>query len=150
MSDNPSFEEQATPQRTGKYPLLPTMGIGLGAGLLNGLLGIGGGIIIVPGLIIIRNLQPRSAVSTSLGSVLFLAAIAFSAHIFISGFQFSIAGSLFLLLAGVIGSQIGGILLKRISQRSILFIFSVFAMLSSLYLILQGVNLIATPEGGPR
>ena len=44
--------------------------IGLAAGVLNGMLSIGGGILFVPGLIFLRRLPARMAVSTSLGTVM--------------------------------------------------------------------------------
>jgi uncharacterized membrane protein YfcA len=122
-----------------------TLGIGFGAGLLNGLLGVGGGILIVPGLIFLRKLSPRSAVATSLGTVLVLSAIAVSMHLLISGLTFSAGGSGILLLAGAVGSQGGGYLLKRLPPRWILLLFSALSLLMSLHLIAQGLGW--TPAG---
>ena len=42
------------------------MGFGIGAGLLSGLFGLGGGIIIVPGLMFALKLDQRLAHGTSL------------------------------------------------------------------------------------
>ena len=47
--------------------------IGLGAGLLAGLFGVGGGLIIVPGLLIFGRMDRRLAHGTSLGSTLIIA-----------------------------------------------------------------------------
>jgi len=44
--------------------------IGLGAGVLSGLFGIGGGVVIVPALIFIARMQPQSATGTSLAALL--------------------------------------------------------------------------------
>jgi len=44
--------------------------IGLVAGLLSGVFGIGGGIIIVPALILIGGMTPHTATGTSLGALL--------------------------------------------------------------------------------
>jgi uncharacterized membrane protein YfcA len=44
--------------------------IGLGAGLLSGVFGIGGGIVIVPALALGIGMAPRRAVGTSLGALL--------------------------------------------------------------------------------
>lgn len=46
------------------------LAIGLAAGLLSGVFGIGGGIIIVPALILLLKFTPESAVATSLGALL--------------------------------------------------------------------------------
>ena len=44
--------------------------IGLLAGLLSGILGIGGGIVIVPSLVFFAKMSQKSAVGTSLGAML--------------------------------------------------------------------------------
>ena len=44
--------------------------IGLAAGLLSGLFGIGGGILIVPALLFFGKMQPATATGTSLGALL--------------------------------------------------------------------------------
>ena len=44
--------------------------IGLGAGVLSGLFGIGGGIVIVPMLIFLARMAPATATGTSLGALL--------------------------------------------------------------------------------
>jgi uncharacterized protein len=46
--------------------LLVFLAIGLGAGVLSGLFGIGGGIVIVPALIYLAKLEPQTATGTSL------------------------------------------------------------------------------------
>ena len=44
--------------------------VGLGAGVLSGLFGIGGGIVIVPALLYFAKYQPQMATGTSLGALL--------------------------------------------------------------------------------
>ena len=51
-------------------PILIYLGIGLGAGVLSGLFGIGGGIVIVPMLIFFSRMAPATATGTSLGALL--------------------------------------------------------------------------------
>lgn len=46
------------------------LGIGLAAGVLSGLFGIGGGIVIVPMLILLARMAPATATGTSLGALL--------------------------------------------------------------------------------
>lgn len=43
--------------------------IGLGIGILTGVVGVGGGFLIVPALIMIRQLEPRNAIATSLAVI---------------------------------------------------------------------------------
>lgn len=44
--------------------------IGLGTGVLSGIFGIGGGIIIVPALILLARFTPQSAAGTSIGALI--------------------------------------------------------------------------------
>jgi uncharacterized membrane protein YfcA len=50
--------------------LLVFLAIGLGAGVLSGLFGIGGGIVIVPALLYFASMEPARATGTSLGALL--------------------------------------------------------------------------------
>jgi uncharacterized membrane protein YfcA len=50
--------------------LLLFLAIGLGAGVMSGLFGIGGGVVIVPALIYFARLAPVVATGTSLGALL--------------------------------------------------------------------------------
>jgi len=51
--------------------LLGLFVLGLGIGVFKGLLGIGGGVLFVPALMVVVGLQVRQAIGTSLGVVLF-------------------------------------------------------------------------------
>jgi uncharacterized membrane protein YfcA len=44
--------------------------IGLAAGILSGIFGIGGGVVIVPALMLLAKMQPQMATGTSLGALL--------------------------------------------------------------------------------
>ena len=105
--------------------------IGLGAGVLNGLLGIGGGIFIVPGMILLRGATPQVAVATSLGTMLILSLVAFTVHVWVSGLYFGAWGTLLLLAASAAGSQVGHWLLLRLSQRWMLILFSLLTLFSA-------------------
>ena len=109
--------------------------IGIAAGLVNGLLSIGGGILIVPGLIFLRNVSVRVATSTSLAAVLLMSIVAMAVHIYISGFSMSLEGSAVLILAGMVSAQLGGWLLNHVPQRWIFFAFAAMALLSAAHLL---------------
>lgn len=44
--------------------------IGLGAGVLSGIFGIGGGVVIVPALVLALGFEQKTAVGTSLGALI--------------------------------------------------------------------------------
>ncbi len=50
--------------------ILILLGIGLAAGVLSGMFGIGGGIIIIPALLYILKLKPVQAIATSLAALI--------------------------------------------------------------------------------
>jgi uncharacterized membrane protein YfcA len=50
--------------------MLLYLAIGLGAGVLSGLFGIGGGVVIVPALLYFAQMTPARATGTSLGALL--------------------------------------------------------------------------------
>lgn len=119
-----------------------TLGIGFGAGMVNGLIGIGGGILIVPGLVLVRGIAPQAAVSTSLASVLVLSSLALVFHLWWSGLHLDPAGVVLLLAAGVIAAQLGTWLLRSLSTRWLLVAFSGITTLSALNLLAVGLNLM--------
>lgn len=141
MSDSAPGHPPEPPAAGPGHAGLRSAGIGFGAGVLNGLLGIGGGILLVPGMILLRDATPREAVSTSLGTVLCLSSTALVVHLAISGLYFSALGSALVLAGGVVGAQAGGRLLNHLPQRWILYIFSAFTLLASLNLIAESLGL---------
>lgn len=119
-----------------------SMAVGFFAGLLNAMVGIGGGIVIVPGLIFVAKLQTRQAIATSLGAILFLSGFALTTHLIVEGFHHSVPGLVLLLTAGFLGAQGGGIVLNRTPQRVVLRIFSTVTLLFSVQLIAMTLELI--------
>lgn len=119
--------------------------IGLGAGLLNGLIGIGGGIVMVPGLIFYRRATPQVAVGTSLAAVVVLSFTAFLVHAYLGGFQLGILDLAGVIAAGAVGSQLGAWVLARLTPRRMLFLFAGFIFLMSARLVTQGLGLGIEP-----
>lgn len=90
------------------------IGIGLLAGILSGLFGVGGGTVIVPLLVLLLHFDQRLAAGTSLAAIVPTASVGVISYA-VSG---SVAWIPALLLAAgaVVGAQIGTRLLPRISQ----------------------------------
>jgi uncharacterized membrane protein YfcA len=55
---------------TNRYSIARVVAIGVGAGLLSGMFGVGGGILVVPALVLMLRFDQRLANGTSLGAVL--------------------------------------------------------------------------------
>ena len=82
------------------------LGIGLAAGVLSGLFGIGGGIVIVPMLILMARMAPATATGTSLGALL-LPVGALGAWQYYRSGHIDIRVSLLLALGLFIGAYFG-------------------------------------------
>lgn len=115
--------------------------IGLLAGLLNGLIGIGGGIVIAPGLIRHRGASPEVAVGSSLAAVVVLSSVAFLVHVYFTGLGLGLCGLAVVVVSGAAGAQIGGRILARLSIRWMLMLFSAFVLLVSARLLVQGLGM---------
>ena len=102
--------------------------IGLFAGVLSGMFGIGGGIVIVPALILILKLTPHQATGTSLGALLlpvgFLGAMEFWKRGDVDA-RTSALVALGLFLGAFVGARIGLSLAPTVLRRA----FSVFLVL---------------------
>jgi uncharacterized membrane protein YfcA len=156
MSGSPASSHANGPERPPAWSLLfdrATSLIGFSAGLLNGLIGIGGGIVIVPGLMLHRKLNVRVAVSTSLGAVVVLSLNSLSLHVGFTGFRFGLLNSIIVVAAGMGGAQAGGWLLNRIPRRLVILVFGSMTLFTAARLIAQalgaGDGAAAAPEVPP-
>jgi uncharacterized membrane protein YfcA len=98
--------------------------IGLGGGLLSGLLGVGGGIVMVPLLVLWASYAQREAHAMSLGAIIPIS-IAGIATYGIAG-EVRYGTALALAVGSVVGAPIGARLLARIDERLLKVIFGVF------------------------
>ena len=87
--------------------LASAIGLGLGAGFLGGLFGIGGGVVLVPGLVLLLGFAQHRAHATSLAAIVVSATSA--------GIPFIVEGSVHWGYAGLllIGSSVGAVLGAR-------------------------------------
>lgn len=90
------------------------LAIGLAAGLLSGLFGIGGGIIIVPALLLIGKMSPATATGTSLGSLLLPVGALGAWHYYKSG-HLDVRASLLIALGIFLGAYFGAVLVQGIN-----------------------------------
>ena len=102
--------------------------IGAVIGALAGLLGIGGGVFIVPLLIFILKVPTKKAAATSIFIVVFSSFSAFIAHISISGpdWVFICSAAVFSVAGGRIGSRI---MSEKLQGRTVKRLFGVVLLL---------------------
>ncbi|WP_417561746.1 sulfite exporter TauE/SafE family protein [Microbacterium sp.] len=98
--------------------------IGLGAGLLSGLFGVGGGTVIVPMLTMLARFEHRLAAGTSLAAIVPVATVGVISY----ALHGSVAWipALILAAAAVVGAQLGTWLLVRLPVNALRWAFVVF------------------------
>jgi uncharacterized protein len=117
-------------------------GIGLAAGLLSGLLGVGGGVIMVPAYTELLSLPLKSAIATSLVCVGIFAVPATVAHGLLGDVDWRLA---ILLMIGVVpGAQVGAALTIRTAERRLRLAVGVFlAVVAVVYFVTETRALLA-------
>src|SRR5215218_3504829 len=109
--------------------------IAVGVGTLTGLVGVGGGFLIVPALVLLGNVEMKQAVGTSL---LVIAANSFSGFLgYLGSVQFR-WGLLALFTAlAVVGSFAGGYLTRFVPQAILRKSFAVFLVLMGILILYE-------------
>jgi uncharacterized membrane protein YfcA len=98
------------------------LGIGLIAGLFSALFGVGGGIVVVPLLILIARYSERPAMGTSLAAIVLIAlvgSISYAVHGEIKPGAAAIVG-----LPGALGAVAGAALQQRVANRTLSLAFA--------------------------
>ncbi|PZU44791.1 MAG: sulfite exporter TauE/SafE family protein [Microbacterium sp.] len=97
--------------------ILSCIAVGLAAGLLSGLFGVGGGTIIVPMLVLLLGFDQRLAAGTSLAAIVPTAAVGVVSY----ALHGSVAWipAIILAVGAVFGAQIGTWLLARLPQNAL-------------------------------
>ncbi len=132
----------SVPPKTSKYIMTVTL-VGVAAGFLSGLFGVGGGILIAPGLVFFAKMNHRIAYGTSLAAVLPIALssmITYWAHDHIDW-----PVTLFLASGAIAGAVVGTHFLNIVSQRVLAFGFSAILVVSAIRLFFEGVGVGRSP-----
>src|SRR6516225_831012 len=108
--------------------ILITILVGLVAGMLSGLVGVGGGIIIVPALVFFLGFSQHEAQGTSLGILLLPAGIFAVINYYKQGY-IDLKVVILLLLGFVAGGYIGSKVSLSLSEAALKKIFAVMLIL---------------------
>jgi len=108
--------------------------VGVAAGALGGLFGVGGGLIIVPGLVSLAGMDRRLAHGTSLAATLPIATASLFTYLAHGNVDWPVA--LFLAVGAIVGAIVGTQLLRVVPKRllTIIFVATVLATATRLFL----------------
>ncbi|MDR7233531.1 sulfite exporter TauE/SafE family protein [Agrococcus sp. BE272] len=107
-----------------RRPIWALVGIGLFAGFLSGMFGIGGGIVIVPLLALAAGFPRRLAAGTSLAAIVPAALVGVASYAVAGNVDWLVA--LILVIGSVVGAQVGAHLLHKLPVVAIRWAFIVF------------------------
>ena len=113
--------------------------IGLAAGVLSGVVGIGGGILIVPALVYFLGFSQRMAQGTSL-AILLLPIGLLGVWQFYKGGYVDIRVTLVIALAFFVGSYFGSRIALTVPQDLLKKIFAVLLLLVAVKMLLPGTS----------
>jgi uncharacterized membrane protein YfcA len=124
-----------------KIPFWRDIAIGAVTGLTSGMFGVGGGIILVPILVILFKVNQHKAQATSL-VVVALAAVT-------GAITYSLADSVswlavpFLIAGGLVGTLLGTMAVKKVKDRILKLVFGVFLILVSIRIVIQSLEAVS-------
>ena len=119
--------------------ILELIGIGVSAGFLAGLLGVGGGILMVPAMVLLMNFGQHVAQGTSL-LVIIPAALTGSITHYRNG-RLLLRDAVFLALGGAIGAVFGSVFALSVEDAVLRRLFAGLLLVSGLRIVLaRGLN----------
>jgi uncharacterized membrane protein YfcA len=109
--------------------------IGGAGGLLSGLLGVGGGLVMVPLLVFWAGYRQRDAHAMSLGAIIPIS-LASVITFGVAG-QVRVGYAIALTVGSVVGARVGVGLLARIDERRLKIVFGLFLAAASIVLVVR-------------
>ncbi len=111
---------------------------GLGVGFLTGFLGVGGGFLIVPALVVFGGLGMKAAIGTSLFVIAVNCAAGLAGHLAAGGIDWKLTALVTALAVG--GALAGTRLSDRFHPKGLRRIFAWFVVAVALYLVARNYN----------
>ncbi len=123
-----------------KREILSTL-LGFIAGVSSGLLGIGGGVVMVPILVTVGKIPMHKAVATSMFIMIFTSIA--GAFVKMANGQIHPDLALFLILGIILGAQIGPLLVRKINTKRLQQIFGVLMIVALLSIAIGRDQVVA-------
>ena len=107
------------------------------AGFASGLLGVGGGLLLVPIMMLVMDMRMHVVVATSMFTMIVTSAAGIAQHYALGNINFEYA--LLIAAGSVLGAQLGAYASKRLSSKNLRRIFAVILIIVSLQMIIKYV-----------
>ena len=120
--------------------LLIGAAIGLGAGLMSGYVGVGGGFIMVPLMLSLIHIPMKLASGTSLIAILILAIPGTIENGIAGNIDYMVGLSV--AIGSIPGAVLGAMLVKRVPERALRFIFGGFLIIAAIVLFLNEFGIL--------
>lgn len=127
------FEEEPAPRRSA----LLYVAVGLGSGFFSGLLGIGGGIVMVPAFLYILRMPIKTAFGTSLAVITFIAIPGTIVHSFLGHISWSLC--LYVIIGVIPGAYLGAKLAIRAREPFLYIGFGVIVAIFGVTFIINEI-----------
>ncbi|HEX5945714.1 MAG TPA: sulfite exporter TauE/SafE family protein [Acidimicrobiales bacterium] len=119
--------------------------VGLAAGFLSGLFGVGGGVLMVPALVIVLHMGQRLAHGTSLAAIVPIAAAGVAGYA-LEG-EIDWAAALFLIIGSAgLGARIGTHLLHVLPQRALALVFACVLLVTAVRMVFDTSDAAGRPD----
>jgi uncharacterized protein len=113
---------------------VPLILIGVAAGVLSGLLGVGGGIVMVPAMAMLAGIGQQRAQATSLAAIVPIAIV--GALVFGGAAQVDLVAAALLIAGSLAGVRVGTGVMHRLSDARLTLIFATFMAAVALLMLL--------------
>ena len=124
-----------SPEVPRRGSFLPLAAVGASAGLLSGLFGVGGGILMVPAMVLLIGFGQHRAQATSLAAIVPIAMV--GALVFGQAGSVDLAAAAVLAGGSLLGVQAGARLMHRLSDQRLTWIFGTFLIVVALAMLIR-------------
>ena len=122
------------PAAAERWSPLTLVAVGAGAGALSGLFGIGGGLVMVPALVLLVGMAQHRAHATSLAAIVPIAVV--GALVFGRANNVDIVAAAVLAAGSLLGVQAGTRAMNRLSSERLALVFGGFVIVVALAMLL--------------
>lgn len=123
-------------------PVLRDLFLGVLVGIFSGLFGVGGGIILVPILVLLLHISQKKAQATSLVMVAVAATTGAATYAIGSSVEWTAVP--FLILGGLIGTWLGTSVVKKTPDKWLQLAFSGLLVIAAARMVWSGVNPVSS------